>query len=149
MRFFRRPDVAQWPAAPPTHAKAPAATAARETTLEDFEYLLELCRSLSRRCLEGVSLITNDAVLEETRKAMRQGEQTNTLTFLAFFYLPLTLTTGLFGMNFQEFGQGSLSVWIGALVGLGLLVVQAAVYCFLPHVSKMWDTVRERWFGES
>jgi hypothetical protein len=44
--------------------------------LEDFEYLLRRARKISSRCLEGINIITNDVVLEESRKAMAQGEQT-------------------------------------------------------------------------
>ncbi|KAK3365584.1 hypothetical protein B0T24DRAFT_710693 [Lasiosphaeria ovina] len=121
-RFLRRQR--QWQKSDP---RAAAVAAVHNALVDDFAYLLALCRTLSARCLEGVSLVTNDAMPEETRKTKHQGEQTRTLALLAFFYLPLSLRTGLFGMNFRE---------------LGLLLTQGAVYYSYVQLSRVWNFVR-------
>jgi hypothetical protein len=45
------------------------------------------------------------------------------LTALAAIYLPLSLTTGIFGTNISEIGQGKSKYWAVLALGLGLLVV--------------------------
>jgi Mg2+ and Co2+ transporter CorA len=89
----------------------------RNALVGDFSHLLQRAVKLSKSCTTGCNAITNSTMLQEARAGLQQGAQMKRLTILAFLYLPLNLTTSFFGMNFREFGQGTLSLaWILAVL---------------------------------
>ena len=45
--------------------------------------------------------------LEESRRAIQQSKEISMLTRLAFIFIPLTFTTGVFGMNIKPFEGGA------------------------------------------
>ncbi|KAF4461391.1 Mg2+ transporter -like Zinc transport [Fusarium albosuccineum] len=107
----------------------------QQLLLRDFERLLARATEISTQCLEGINIITNDTILEEARKTMAQGQQTKTLTLLAFFYLPMTLAASIFGMNVVQFGQGPVSIgWPFVAIG-GSLVFQWLLYVYGKRVQ--------------
>ena len=60
------------------------------------------------RRLEGTyQVLTSTMSIIESEKAIQEAEEVSKLTNLAFFFIPLTLVTGIFGMNLvvrAEFG---------------------------------------------
>ncbi len=60
------------------------------------------------RRLEGTyQVLTSTMSIIESEKAIQEAEEVSKLTNLAFFFIPLTLVTGVFGMNLivsVEFG---------------------------------------------
>jgi hypothetical protein len=100
--------------------------------LQDFHQLLEQAQSLCTQCDRGMDIVMNNTVILESRDAMAQNEKVAKLTRLAFFFIPLSLTTSFFGMNFTEFNNGSsLSVWVWFVASAPVLMVS---FAFL-----MWD----------
>ncbi|ETS83462.1 hypothetical protein PFICI_05338 [Pestalotiopsis fici W106-1] len=94
---------------------------------EDFQYLFERAQSLIAICEDGKStLISNASVQDalrsaaETKLVTRLTKATNRVTFI---FLPISFITAVFGMNFQEFGQGDLPLWIWAAVTVPLLLI--------------------------
>ncbi|KAH1982797.1 hypothetical protein KXW88_003989 [Aspergillus fumigatus] len=83
-----------------------------ETLIGDYEYLLSRSLTLSGQCSRGMQVVMNNAMIKESRDAMSQAEGVVKLTRLAFIFVPLTFTASFFGMNFAQFGQGHLSLWI-------------------------------------
>ncbi|KIV77683.1 hypothetical protein PV11_09466 [Exophiala sideris] len=73
-------------------------------------------------------LQTDAALLsvEESIKSIKEAESVGRLTQLAFIFVPLTFTTGVFGMNITPFG-GHAPMWIfwitATLVSVGALVL--------------------------
>ena len=68
-----------------------------------------------------MGVMMNRAVVAESRKLIDQAESLKRLTLLATFFIPLSFTTSLFGMNFEELGQGHLHVWLFAVVSAPVL----------------------------
>jgi Mg2+ and Co2+ transporter CorA len=91
---------------------------ARKELEADFKYLLARAEMLAARCVAGMSMIASDVQLEEARKVIEEAAQTKRLTILAFFYLPLSLTAGVFGINCIELGTGDRSIWIAFVSAL-------------------------------
>lgn len=56
------------------------------------------------------------------RESRQQARRATALTALAAVYLPLSLTTGVFGMNITEINQGTPKYWAVLALGSGLLV---------------------------
>lgn len=108
----------------------------KDSLLQDFEDLIGRARDLAARCLEGASDITSRARLEQSSQAMDESKRVNRLTLLAFFFLPLNLGTGLFGMNFKQLGTGILSVWVCVPVFV-LIISISMVVAFPQRIGKM------------
>lgn len=100
---------------------------AQESLLKDYENLIERARDLAARCIEGASNITSKAMLEQSAQAIDESKRVNRLTLLAFFFLPLSLGTGIFGMNFKEFGSGILGIWVCVPVFLTIIAISMAM----------------------
>jgi len=137
LRPLRYEGKGKWPQA----SKAPYVEVARVSKsdlLSDFECLLQKASALTKRCIEGQALIVNDSTLKESKKAMEQAEGLIKLTRLAFFFVPLSFTTSFFGMNFIQFGQGGLSIWIAFITCLPVIA--------LTGLILYWDSLHRRAF---
>jgi Mg2+ and Co2+ transporter CorA len=81
----------------------------------DFEQLAHRIDLLSKQCADDSLFLMNRVVVTDTKRGYIQAQNTANLTLLAFYFIPLTLITSFFGMNFKEI-QGSdgpkLSLWV-------------------------------------
>ncbi|KAL9607350.1 MAG: hypothetical protein Q9167_007730 [Letrouitia subvulpina] len=123
------------------------ATTSAQTLLKDFEYLLERAKTLSESCERGVDIAANNAMIAESRRAIQQAKRTVKLTILAFFFIPASFTTSLFGMNFKQFSKdNSLSIWIWFLVLIPTYVVSLVLlYNDVEQIKnqfvKTWNSI--------
>ena len=99
----------KWPKAANEPGKK--ARMAFDAVQQDYKHLLLQAQAMHTRCNEDITVLMNSASIAESKKAMAQAERLGKLTFLAFIFVPLSFTTSFFGMNVQELGQGSLSIW--------------------------------------
>ena len=127
--FFQHEAETKWPTS--TSAVPGDVQAA---LLKDFECLLRRVKDLAARCLDGTAIIMNDAMLQESRRAIAQAGKVERLTLLAFFFVPLTFTCTLFGMNFSEFGQGHLSIYIFGII-VPPIVMVSTIVCYWGSIS--------------
>lgn len=73
--------------------------------------------------LIGAIAIRDSEVQKQlARESRQQARRATALTALAAVYLPLSLTTGVFGMNITEINQGTPKYWAVLALGSGLLV---------------------------
>ena len=95
----------------------------------------------------------NAATIDESQRAIVQAEGIIKLTGLAFFFVPLTFTTSIFGMNFKGITQGSqLSIWVwGIMVFISLLFSAAFQQWFswrqkghTINKTKVWELMGKR-----
>lgn len=118
---FRGSD--QWPKASADRAEQVASTSAQKL-LHDFHVLLQRTELLLDRCDQGMSIIMNNAMLAESKRAISQAKLVGRLTLLAYFYIPLSFTCSFFGMNFVQFNSGSeLSLWIYFVTSVPILAL--------------------------
>ena len=84
---------------------------------------------VAQRDLLAVILQANMAVVSVAQNeiAVRQNETAKQLTIIATIFLPLTFLTGFFGQNFGWLADHIDSFWDFAILGIGLLVVSAAL----------------------
>lgn len=67
--------------------------------------------------------------------SVNQASRTTVLTYLAILYLPMTVTTGIFGMNISEINGGTPNFWAVISVTFGLVLLTIPVYFLL----RMFD----------
>ena len=78
--------------------------------------------------------------LEESAKSIKEAESVGRLTQLAFIFVPLTFTTGVFGMNITPFGVNAplWKFWITAiLVSVGAL----ALWSMFKRLENVVDSL--------
>ena len=109
--------------------------------LEDFEQLHVRCLELSKMCSRGMTLAMNRATIEESRRAIEQSERLKRLTLLATFFIPLSFSASLFGMNIDVLGQSEVKIWWFFVLCVPITLCAYIVY--------LWDlqTLRRFWAG--
>jgi Mg2+ and Co2+ transporter CorA len=72
---------------------------------------------------DTTTLLIGAISVMDARASRIQARRSTALTALAAIYLPLSLATGVFGMNIREINHGSPKWWAAVSLGLGLLVL--------------------------
>jgi magnesium transporter len=91
---------------------------------------------VAQRDLLAIVLQANMAVIsvEQNEISVRQSETTKQLTMMATIFLPLTVLTGFFGMNFGWLTGHIAPLWAFLVYGLGSFAVSFAVlYAWFRH----------------
>ncbi|KAH6625000.1 hypothetical protein B0J18DRAFT_197543 [Chaetomium sp. MPI-SDFR-AT-0129] len=124
-------------------ASRPPATAHNALDMDDVHSLLQdlhsQARSLAEKCSYGMTVISNNSMLEESQRAIQQAKQVTKLTLVAFVYLPFTFTAGFFGMNLRELEASKISLWVYFVISIPLTII--SVVFFLWNPSSM-DLIR-------
>ncbi|MCJ1430724.1 hypothetical protein MMC27_000074 [Xylographa pallens] len=121
-----------------------------KTVATDFNDALRRADTLAVRSFQGTEMIINASILKESRKSILQANATRRLTIAAFFFLPMSLITSIFGMNFKDFGQGNLPLWIGFVcMGVALLIAAPFIFWDGFRARVRDDRGERRLFGES
>lgn len=114
----------------------------------DFKSLLDQAKALSDQCDKSMNVFMNSTMIIESKRAILQAEGVAKLTRLALFYVPLSFTTGFFGMNFYQFGTGILSIWVYFVISFPILAV-TLIFLFddmparlLRHLKKICRFLR-------
>lgn len=95
------------------------------TLKADLDYLSTRIRNVILLCEAGRSTTLSNSSIEETRRSTEEAKLVTELTKatnrLTFIFLPISFVTSAFGMNFKQFGQGPLSIWLWVAIILPLL----------------------------
>lgn len=100
---------------------------------KDCRYLLHRCSTLADRAVECATLVRNSTMLQASEKSISQAKEVGRLTLLAYFFLPLSFVTSLFGMNFVEFESWHDALVSGLCILFGVMSV-ALVVCFWEYM---------------
>lgn len=110
--------------------------------LKALEELLTKIETITRAVNEEIQMVIGSVQVEDARVMRRQTEWTVVLAVLAAIYLPMTLVTGIFGMNITEIGAEAtapdrwavVKAW-GVVFGatMGSVIVYAVVRYLLRY----------------
>jgi Mg2+ and Co2+ transporter CorA len=93
----------------------------------DIEYLRKEADALIDLCESGKATIMSSFSVYASKRAQQESslvtQLTKTTNRITLIFLPISLVTSLFGMNFKQFGQGPLSITLWVAVSVPLLVV--------------------------
>lgn len=106
-----------------------------ESLLEDYEELHHRAQTLSARCKGSMAMVMNHAAISESKRAISQAKKVQQLTFLAFFYVPISFTTSFFGMNLGKIGEGRLALWVWFVVSVPLTLVSYGLLSLLTALA--------------
>jgi Mg2+ and Co2+ transporter CorA len=97
----------------------------------DFSYLISRVERLVSICDAGKATLMSNASVQESNRSAEEARLVTKLTKatnrVTFIFLPISYVTAVFGMNFSQFGQGSLSIWLWVVITLPLLIVSVVV----------------------
>jgi hypothetical protein len=104
--------------------------------LTDYIWLLKRIQELSATCDRGMYGIYTKVALEESSLAIKQEHNIAIITGISLFFLPLSFSTSVFGMNLTAFGSGSLSLASWFAISIPLLLTSTIVIFGLPRFPK-------------
>lgn len=91
--------------------------------------------NLSASLNDSFQMLIGAMTVLDSAANKKQAERATMLTLMAAIYLPLTLATGIFGMNIQEIEQGGPSWWWVVVVMVVLMTpsIIFVTYLFTKH----------------
>ncbi|KAI0490845.1 hypothetical protein F4859DRAFT_508638 [Xylaria cf. heliscus] len=96
--------------------------------------ILDKIQCLISECNDTVSYTQALGSLQQAERAISEARGVKLLTVLAFFFAPISFTTSFFGMNFKEFGTGTLSLWVWAVAAVPISLLFA-----IPFTSDFYN----------
>lgn len=115
---------------------------------DQLKLLLERTKDLDKFLIDSFQILTSSVSVYESDQSSRQNELSILITVLAFIYVPLTLVTGIFGMNIVQAPNGF--VWWAPLVALLMVVAFTFLITMLALEGvKVWRKHRVRGTGRS
>lgn len=94
--------------------------------------------ALERFLMDTFNLLLSSVGVLEAENSTAQAHRGQTLTMLAFIYVPLSFVTGIYGMNIGEINGSRLSVWVVVLT----LVVTILCTIFVLMTVRSWQQHR-------
>ena len=116
-------------------------------TLKD---LGDRINAMTQTVNEEVQVVIGSVQVEDAKVMKRQTEVTVVLGILAAIYLPLTLVTGIFGMNINEINEGVPDqVWVVKVWSwvFGVTVIPILIYVIVRLVVKCCRARRKKIMG--
>lgn len=103
--------------------------------LGDYKGLLTRCQLLSQQCESASNILQSAVALLESQKSIKQTEEVNKLTKLAFVFVPVSLIASIFGMNVSEINsENAPKLWHFLLTSI--LVLLPCLY--LSSGRQLW-----------
>ncbi|OIW26045.1 hypothetical protein CONLIGDRAFT_708937 [Coniochaeta ligniaria NRRL 30616] len=125
-----------WPQ-PSTESARNIASKSARLLLADYRHLVRRATVLREEFVSSMTILMNAAAIDESQKAIAQAEGVAKLTTLAFFFVPLSFTTSVFGMNFRELSDGNhLSLWVWSLTAARTLI--------LTYLALQWFALKHK-----
>lgn len=111
-----------------------------------FQLLMSTMNAKNSEIMRELGEANREQTLANRQQTEAMVEQTHTMTmlsWLAFLYIPMTLATGVFGMNLKEINDSPLSLWhFGAVAVAVLISAIAFIKCYraLQRASNRGST---------
>lgn len=131
---YRNPDLALYIADKSDH---PIENLRR--ILEDAEKLQVFLIDTFQLLMSSLSVRESRLSVEEARLNAEQARRSAWLTQLASVYLPLSVVTGIFGMNLKEISDGPPRWWWAVVVLIVLVGCTVGVYYSLKKLENVMD----------
>lgn len=112
---------------------------------QDLDYLYEEVKTLIELCNAGRSMVLSSFSIMESKRAAHEARLVTALTKatnrITFIFLPISFVTSIFGMNFRQFGQGPLSIWIWVEVALPLVIISVIMVEYGSRIRRVMKKI--------
>lgn len=89
---------------------------AADSLRRDYNALLTRTVTLRDKSRSQIKNLVTQTMLAESKKAMIQASEVTKLTRMAFVFIPLSFTCGLFGMNVSPIVSNAAPMWVWAAI---------------------------------
>lgn len=106
---------------------------------ETLKGLEDRIHSMTQTVNEEIQVVIGSVQIEDAKTVKRQTEVTVVLAVLAAIYLPMTLVTGIFGMNINEINQGVPDrIWVVKVWSwvFSLTILPTLIYVIVRWILK-------------
>lgn len=114
---------------------------------EQIKTVLAKSGRLEQRYRDHFQLHVSAVSLEESRRALDQNRSLGRLTQLAFVFIPVTFTTGIFGMNVAPFVNGGAPMWkfwvTSVAIAISTLILWAMASPLERTFPKVWASLKK------
>jgi Mg2+ and Co2+ transporter CorA len=111
---------------------------------QDFKHLLDRAVALHTRINEEITVLLSSISIAESQRATEQAQRVGKLTFLAFIFVPLSFTTGFFGMNVTEIASDKLSLkwWVAMSVPVTVIAISMLYLDVVGFFKWIWKFLK-------
>lgn len=110
--------------------------------IHDFQSLSQAADERINELLLIESRSINHRSLQAQVRSAEQSDGIARITVLAFFFIPLSFATSIFGMNVQEFGADGVRIWIVIATSAGLMATVITLWITSRYISKAIRVLR-------
>lgn len=138
--------LSNWPGPPLQNQEQRKKIQVAATSIsEDFIHLEARINSCKTLCSDKIALGANYAMMRESEIAIQQSQRIARLTTIAFFFVPMSFTTSIFGMNITEISMKTMRFWFG---GIFIILAFSALIIIWDHPHfersqrKSWKLIK-------
>jgi hypothetical protein len=95
---------------------------ALEALTADFEHFSLEISALKANCDQFLEQQVSKLALQDARTSMREARDLKRISYMAFIFVPLSLTSSFFGMNVKELDSGSTPLWVFVVTAIAILL---------------------------
>jgi len=109
----------------------------------EFKQLKAQFDQMNKDLKEEIQLIIGAVTVQDADLARQQSDRATLLTLLAAMYLPLTLVTGIFGMNIRDIDDGRPPFWWCMVVLVVIIALTMIAYLGLKSWQRQQRSTHE------
>jgi hypothetical protein len=87
----------------------------------DFKHFCHEISALKTNCDQFLEQQVSKLALQDARTSLREARDLKRISYMAFIFVPLSLTSSFFGMNVRELDSGSTPLWVFIVTALAIL----------------------------
>lgn len=91
----------------------------------------------------SLSLAESRKSIEMSKKSIEEGKRIKLLTMLAFFFIPVSLATSIYGMNLQQINQTGHDIWAFVITAVAIVVVALLAWALSLLINSAWTNWRD------
>ncbi|KAK6857276.1 hypothetical protein PG995_007463 [Apiospora arundinis] len=101
-----------------------------------FDKILTESEAAGRFLMDTFQLLMSSISVLDSETSIRQARSGQKLTQLASIFIPLSLVTGIFGMNIKEINDSPLSIWVVVVTVVITVLCTIGVFRYLDQREK-------------
>lgn len=115
-----------------------------DTYINDMKDIIQQIEIAQDNLARHYGICTSFAALQDSHKSVKYADSVGRLTTLAFFFIPLSFITSIFGMNLAEFGTGEVRFWVVVTTAVGLVLFILSAWSISDWASRHLREFRTR-----
>lgn len=105
-----------------------------------FDEILDESEAAGRFLMDTFQLLMSSISVLDSETSIQQARSGQKLTQLASIFIPLSLVTGIFGMNIKEINESPLSIWVVVVTFVITALCTMGIFRFLDQRGRQRST---------